>query len=192
MGNEERERVVALAGAMAHPFRGRVLDLLVLRSEEFSVREIAGILGEPQRKIRYHVDALANAGLIQITTEAKRRGARERRYRASSQGWISESEAELVPGDQLREISFQVLKRTLADARAAVSEGTFGVGKGHFEARVRGKVDEQGLDEVLAIYERALADVQHIFEACADRDLDGPSTEIGGALLLFRGSEGTR
>lgn len=50
--------------------------------EERTVAEAAEMLGEPLTKLYRHVDALLDAGLVEVTGERKKRGTVERRFRA--------------------------------------------------------------------------------------------------------------
>jgi DNA-binding transcriptional ArsR family regulator len=61
-----------------HPFRGVLLDLLLERAA--SVRELAEAVGRPPSTVAYHVDALVEAGLVDVVRTRRVRAVEERLY----------------------------------------------------------------------------------------------------------------
>lgn len=58
--------------------------LQVFGEEEATVATAAEVLGEPQTKLYRHVDALLDAGLIEVTRERPKRGTVERWFRTAA------------------------------------------------------------------------------------------------------------
>ncbi|HEX5592306.1 MAG TPA: helix-turn-helix domain-containing protein [Solirubrobacterales bacterium] len=188
-GSAEQQATVellTLVEAMTHRDRGRVLAVVAER-DQITVGEIAVRLGEPQRKVRYHLGKLIEAGLVRVAGERGRRGAIERWYRATRLPYIHTEQSRRLSPEQMRRIALEVLKLTLADAKAAMEAGGFGIG-GDSQARVSMEVDSQGLDELHEIYRRALAEVMEVRSASRERIIasqEEPKRMVA-ALFLFR------
>jgi DNA-binding transcriptional ArsR family regulator len=175
-----------LADALADPLRVRLLSAITERPG-ISVREMAAWVGEAPRKVRYHVDALLSLGLIEIQGEARRRGAIEHQYRATTSLVLGSEEGRLISAAQGRRISVEVLKMVMADATGSVASGHFGGREGHAEVRLRGEVDEDGWNELSDLFVRTAEEAQDIIDRGAARlaETDEPGVQLTGALLLF-------
>jgi len=181
------EKLSDLAEAMAHPFKGKILAALAAANEAETINEIADKLGEPQRKVRYHLNRLIDKGLVRIAGEERRRGVIERCFRSERLPLISTDQSQALSTEQMRKISLEALKLTLVDASAAITCGTFGAGE-HFEARIPRVLDVQGLSEILDIYERSLHEI--LMVATSSRERMTLSQEEGvrviAALFVFK------
>ncbi len=154
---------------MGDPVRSRLLFAIADAVEGASVRQVAGKIGESQRKVRYHLDRLVEQGLVTVAREIKRRGVVERYYRLAVPTLIPSREIEALDVDESRKISLQILKAILADAGAAASAGMFGTREGHATLRVPGEVDDQGWEELAALYLHMLSTVQGIMASSRTR-----------------------
>jgi len=65
--------------AVAHPERRRLLQALAERSD--SAAGLAERMDDTRQRINYHLNALADAGLIELAEERPRRGCTEKIYR---------------------------------------------------------------------------------------------------------------
>jgi predicted ArsR family transcriptional regulator len=178
--------VQSLGDAMADPFRSRVL---VAVSERPGVTngEIAERLGETSRKVRYHMEALHAAGLVEIEGEVQRRGAIERRYRTTTSNIIyTDDERQLAPS-QDRRIALEILKMAMGDATSAVASGHFAAREGHCATRLRGVVDSEGWDELADLFAATTEEARRVVERSRERcEATGePGVEVTGALFLF-------
>lgn len=185
--NDGDQELHALLGAMEDPFRSRLLFAIAdYKREGVSVRQLAERLGEPSRRVRYHVDSLAAQGFIAIAKEEPRRGVVERFYRAEKEPMISSEQLRLVDESQARKISMQILKAILADAGAAANAGTFGR-PDEATVRIRGDVDTQGWKELYATHVRTLGKIKKIIAEAEERLTDSGEQPIPAvsALLLF-------
>jgi DNA-binding transcriptional ArsR family regulator len=171
---------------MAHPLRGRVLAAVADPAGK-TVREIADMIGESRRRVRYHVDALLHQGLLGIAEKRKRRGAVEICYRAERLPALSTSQWLTIPAAQSRKVSLQILRLTMADAATAVAAGTFGIEPGHFEVRIARELDAQGLEELRDVFDVTLDKMQPVLAAGAKRVAasDEPPRNVVAALLIF-------
>jgi DNA-binding transcriptional ArsR family regulator len=182
----DAELLRSLADAMADPLRSRILTAVSERPG-ISVREIAGWVGETNRKVRYHVEALQAQGLLEVQGEARRRGAVERQYRSTTDAILHTDDERLISTSQARRISVEVLKMVMADATGSVASGHFGTREGHAELRIRGEVDVDGWDELSELLIRAAAEAEDIIGRSESRreETDEKGFEITAAMLLF-------
>lgn len=184
-GNQDSERLRVLAEAMAHPLRGRLLQAVSERSDQgVSITQLSVRLGEPKRKIRYHIDALENLGLVEIASERNKRGVIERFYRVEQVPFIPH---ELDDRVQSRLVAIELVKSVLADASAAIGAKVLGMRPGHALIRLPGEVDQQGWDELTVLSERILRETQAVLAQSGERlkkSQEAPIPTIV-ALLLF-------
>jgi DNA-binding transcriptional ArsR family regulator len=184
--SRDAELLRSLANAMADPLRVRIFTAISERPG-ISVREIAGWVGETNRKIRYHVEALQAQGLVEVQGEARRRGAVERQYRSSIDAIIYTDDERLIPAAQERRIAVEVLKMVMADATNSVASGHFGAREGHCELRIRGEVDVDGWNELSELLIRMTDQADDIIRRsrtrCEETGKNG--IEVTAAMLLF-------
>jgi DNA-binding transcriptional ArsR family regulator len=173
---------------MAHPVRAKLLFAVSEKSEEgVSIRQIAERVREPTRKVRYHLDALLELGLVSIASRRTRRGVVERFYRVEVMPWLTTEEVDEYDEERARQISTQILKAILGDASLAVTAKIFGARSGHVIVRIPAEVDEQGWGELGSLQERALRESQAVLARSRDRlksTGDDPVSALV-ALLLF-------
>lgn len=85
--------------AMFHPFRGTLLGLLLERAA--SVQELAAAVGRPKSTVDYHVNLLADAGLLKVVRTRSVRGREERFYGRTARifyvGEITPEQTQLIP-----------------------------------------------------------------------------------------------
>lgn len=67
--------------ALAHPLRLRILDLLA-SEDELSPARMAGVLGKPHDRVRYHVQVLLESGMLELRRTEPRQGTSENFYRS--------------------------------------------------------------------------------------------------------------
>jgi DNA-binding transcriptional ArsR family regulator len=179
----------ALAAAMAHPVRGRVL-VAVAEKPRVSIRQIAARLDEPSRRVRHQLEVLQRVGLVDAVPRKNRRGGIEYLYAATTRLDLPGDEDGTVTAEQERAVALAVLRLVLADATAAVRAGTFGSHPGHGEVREWGEVDQAGWDELAAIHLRAYEEVRAAFAAARKRvkEGEGGGTPVTSAMFLFESS----
>jgi DNA-binding transcriptional ArsR family regulator len=186
MQSRDPELVRKLADAMADPIRARLLAA-VSDKPGLSIRQIADRIGEPGRKVRYHLEALQAEGLVEVEGQGHRRGAVERYFRTTTEMIITESEESQISAAKQRRISLEVLKLVMADATSSVASGYFGTREGHAEVRLRGELDESGWREMADLLVRATTEAEEIILRSAGRvsRSDEEGVEVTAALLLF-------
>jgi DNA-binding transcriptional ArsR family regulator len=185
-GGRDADLLQRLADAMADPFRARLLAAVTERPG-ISVREITGWVGGTDRKVRYHMEALAEAGLVEVQGEVRRRGALERQYRSTTPNVVGDLGGQHLEGAQERRISLEVLKMVMGDATTSVAAGRFGTREGHCETRIRGELDSQGWEDLAALFLRSTEEAQEVIRRSVERrrETGDRGTEVTAALLLF-------
>ncbi|MGI8870787.1 MAG: helix-turn-helix domain-containing protein [Mycobacteriales bacterium] len=85
--------------AMFDPFRGTLLELLLERAA--SVQELAAAVRRPKSTVAYHVNLLADAGMLKVVRTRAIRGRVERFYGRTARlfyvGRITPEQTELIP-----------------------------------------------------------------------------------------------
>jgi DNA-binding transcriptional ArsR family regulator len=164
---EQQEQVRALAEAMNHPFRGRLL----------AVR-----LGAPKRKVRYHVEALEEKGLVEVGRIRALAGVVERFYRSCQAPLVEE---ELDDRDLARGIVFEPLKAVFADASASIRAKIFGVRPGHTGIRLAANVDQEGWAELSAIQVQAFQEALSAVRRAEERTKASTEPTIPAVIASF-------
>lgn len=186
--NRRPEQLRALVEAMAHPVRAKLLFGVAEKSEGgVSIRQLSERTRETPRRVRYHLDALLELGLVGIADKRSRRGVVERFYRAEFAPILSNEELNGYDEEQTRQVSVQVLKAILGDASMAVGARIFGLRHGHVVVRLPGEVDEQGWSELGNLQEQTLRESQAVIERSRVRlqaTGDSPVSALV-TLLLF-------
>jgi DNA-binding transcriptional ArsR family regulator len=177
----------ALADAMGHPVQSKILFVIADRPG-VTIRQVASRLEESERKVRHHLEALVEAGLVSVESEVRVRNTTVRRYAVKRRPHILAEDSELLADAIQRKVSLEILKLILADARGAAVAGTFGTHEGHTEVRFWAEVDREGWEEMVAIHQRAIDEMQAALASCAERladDEDRTAFPVTSALLLF-------
>jgi len=175
---------------MMHPVRSRVIFAIADSKEGgISVRRLAERIGEPGRRVRYHVGVLLDQGLIGVARETGRRGVVERYYRTEVVPLLTEEDLEYVSAVQLRRITLAILRMIFADASAALAAQKFGL-QGHVQGRVVGEVDQQAWSELGSLYRRSLEETRGIIAIAEKRrgTGGGEALPVVSTLLLFQAS----
>jgi DNA-binding transcriptional ArsR family regulator len=185
---------------MADPVRSRVL-LAVAEAETDSynramgsdrahgitVRQISNRLEEPRRRVRYHLDALCDQGIVEVAAEKMRRGVVERHYRAVLPPVLTKEQLETLSTAQQQKILLEILKVIFADTTAALKAGSYVRRPEWAAVRLRGEVDEQGWRELAALHENTRRESQRIVAGARERLGKKRETpiQVGSVNLLF-------
>ena len=184
--DEERQLEALIAVMTAHPLRNRILAVVAERVEGMSIREIGARIGEPERRVRHHLEALHASGLVGVARQEERRGALVRYWRAERTPLIWSRESNLTT-EQLEQLGTEILRLVIEDAAEALKGGTLAAGDSQVFGRIRRSLDREGCVELKRIYERALREAAEVARASAERAAaagDG-GTEVSMALLMF-------
>jgi predicted DNA-binding transcriptional regulator len=180
------EHLDALIGTMAHPLRCSLLAALVERPG-VSIRELAARVDEPERRIRYHLEAMVREDLVEVTRREIRRGGVEYFYSARVRPVIEEFDPDVVDVERQRQIAIQILRLIVDNATAAIRSQRFGAGRDHCVVRHWGELDDAGWEEIATIHRQSLKDVENAFAKARERlDSNGEEgTPAASATLFF-------
>ncbi|MFT3865354.1 MAG: winged helix-turn-helix domain-containing protein [Solirubrobacterales bacterium] len=179
-----------LGATVAHPMRCRCLAILADRVA--SPAEIARELGLEVSNVGYHVNALAEAGLIEEVGQRPVRGAVEHFYKAIVRPIrTTEEEAEFSLAER-KSFARTTWSLIAANATTALEAGTLVERHDHHLTRVPLKVDEQGWTEMADAYMELYERVYEIQAASAERlgtDQDDPGISTLSVLAFFETPE---
>lgn len=184
-GLEER-RLRSLADAMGHPVRSKIL-FAIADKPGATIRKISERVSESPRRVRYHLEKLVEEGLVLVDEESFGPATIERRYRAARPPVIDSEAIDLLRVDQWRKLDLEILKAVFADARAAITAGTFGEREGHCNVRWWAEVDQEGWEELAQIHQRAYEEVSSAIAKAKARIATGgkPAMAVTSAIFLF-------
>jgi DNA-binding transcriptional ArsR family regulator len=131
----------ALAKALAHPLRTRILAALEGRTA--SPSDLAAELDAPLGVVSYHVRRLAALGLVKLSKRVPRRGAVEHYYRATARPRITSETWGRTPSIVKNATIQAAVDQVGYLVGAAASEGGFDAPESHL-SRSRLTVDEKG------------------------------------------------
>ncbi len=169
---DAKRLTTALAAACAHPVRTRTLAILGERTA--SPAEIARELDLDVSKVGYHVNALAEAELVEQVGQRQVRGAIEHYYRARELPFLSdEQEAQLSAADK-RTFAETVLSLYVGNAASALDTGVLVARPDHHLTRLAADLDEKGWGDAATaywdLYERIAAITKEAAARLADSD----------------------
>jgi DNA-binding transcriptional ArsR family regulator len=145
-----------------------------------TTKQVATELGESITKLYRHVDALFDAGLIEIAGEKQKRGTVERTFRAVAQRFEADHALFADPNDQE---STNVAREVLRSAESEILSALAGDGaRGTQEPilmRLRCKASPERIAELRKALKTWVESVQ------SDKDGDAENAEEIGALVAF-------
>lgn len=157
-------RLIQLA---SDPVRLGVLTLLNERPA--GAGEVAGALEMDLSAAGRHLDAMHDAGLIEVVGEVLNGGVVEPRYKALVRVLWDDEEWEALSQEERRRLTTWIIDMIESDARAAIEQGTFTARKDAHASRTVSLVDEQGWGELTRIKQQALGSIFEVQAASAER-----------------------
>lgn len=175
-------RLIRLA---SDPVRREVLVLLNQRSA--GAGEVAAELEIDPSVAARHLEAMRDAGLIEIVGEVLNRGAVEPRYRALVRALWSDEEWEALSREEQQRLMAWILGMIESDTHAAIEQGMFSERKDSHASRTVSLVDEQGWGELTRIKQEALDGIFAVQAASTERlaETSEQSIPVMSALLCF-------
>lgn len=175
-------RLIRLA---SDPVRLGVLALLNERSA--GAEEVAGALEMDLSAAGRHLEALRDAGLIEVVGEVLNGGVVEPRYKALVPVLWGDEEWEALGQEEQRRLAAWIMDTIESDVHTAIEHGTFSSRKDAHASRTISLVDERGWSELTRIKQQALESIFEVQAASAERLAE--SGEAGfqamSALLCF-------
>jgi len=158
-------RLIRLA---SEPVRLQALTFIYERSAA-GVSEVAEELDLSLSAAGRHLDAMRDAGLIEVVGEVLNRGAVEPRYRALVRTLWDDEEWAVFSREEQKRLTSWIIEMIASDARDAVEQGTFTGRQDSHASRTIPVVDEQGWEELRGIHTDALHAVLAVEAASAER-----------------------
>jgi len=167
------------------PVRLKMLSFLNDRSAGAS--ELAVKLDIDPSAAGRHLDAMHDAGLIEVVGEALNRGAVEPRYRALVRALWDEKEWEALSREEQERLAAWIIGMIESDALAAIEQHTLSARKDSHVSRTVSLVDERGWRELTRIKQEALEGVFAVQAASAERLAEAGEEGIPvlSAMLCF-------
>jgi DNA-binding transcriptional ArsR family regulator len=168
-----------LAEAYRRPPRGQILSALSERPGA-TVRELAERLGQPPRRVRHHIEVMAEAGLIEVAAD----GSGARRYRADV---VAFEQPDRFGIETSAAIVREIVRLLHRDISASIAAGTFGTRTDDHTVRMYGEVDDACFEELAAIHWLIYREMGAAVEAGKKRVAASRAagTEIVSALFFF-------
>jgi predicted ArsR family transcriptional regulator len=157
-------RLIRLA---SDPVRFQVLVLLNDRSA--GAGEVAAELDIDPSAAGRHLDAMHEAGLIEVVGEVLNRGAVEPHYRAIVRALWDDEEWEALSVEEQQRLTTWIMEMIESDTRAAIEQGTLTSRKDSHISRTVSLVDEQGWRELTRIKQEALDEILAVQAASSER-----------------------
>jgi DNA-binding transcriptional ArsR family regulator len=165
------------------PVRLQALTLLNERSAGAS--ELAAELEVSLSTAGRHLDAMHDAGLIEVVGEVLTKGAVEPRYRALIRALWDDEEWALFNEEEQKRLTGWIVDMVCADAREAIEKGTFVRRQDAHASRTTPMVDEQGWQELCRILDDALKAVFAVEAASAERLAENGESGVRALAALF-------
>lgn len=147
----------------------RLQALAFLNERSAGASEVAAEFEVSLSTAGRHLDAMRDAGLIEVVGEVLTKGAVEPRYRALVRTLWSEEEWTLFNEAEQKRLTGWILDMISADAREAIEKGTYNRRPDAHASRTTPIVDEQGWKELCGIVEDALRAIFAVEAASAER-----------------------
>ena len=182
--------MMAMAVAMSHPLRVRILYAMHSPERRCSATDIADETGIDVKRLSYHMRELAALGFVEQVDERPVRGSLEKIYAPIKLLEAWELEYLSMPPTLKQILAATALKLGVEALGAAIDEGTFDAREDSILAQDTVKVDERGAEEALKILDDAFSALMSVKENAKARLAE---TGEKGILIsyLFAGYEGS-
>lgn len=152
-----------------------------------SPKEIAATLDISIPKASHHVKKLVRLRMVELIEEREVGGTIQHIYRAIVRPIVSTEEWAKLGIHERQRYSVWIVRMLLADAAASFNAGVFDVHSNRHLSRTPMLVDEEGLDEVAEIQNRALNELIKAEATSAGRRVQSgePGINIIAAMMCF-------
>jgi predicted ArsR family transcriptional regulator len=160
---------MAMAIAMSHPLRERILYAMHCPERRCSATDIAEETDIDVKRLSYHMRELATLGFIVQVDERPVRGSLEKIYAPAKRLEAWELEYSSMPSALKRTLAASALRTGVFALGAAIDNGTFEARDDSMLAQDTFWTDERGAQEAMAIIEDALKSVLEVAETAKTR-----------------------
>jgi len=133
--------------------------LTVLAERAASPKVIGDILGMKTPTAAHHVKKLERLRLVELIGEEDVGGTMQHTYRAIIRPLVSTEEWDKLSVEERQRFSIWIVQLILADAAKSFQANVFDARSNRHLSRTPMVVDEEGLDEVASIQNKALEDI---------------------------------
>ncbi|HEY6729562.1 MAG TPA: winged helix-turn-helix domain-containing protein [Solirubrobacterales bacterium] len=162
--------------ALSHPLRAKILRILSER--EASPKELAREVGTSLGNASYHAKYLVELDCAELVREEKVRGAMEHFYRATERSLIGTGEwDEMNRAEALSHLA-ETMELFLEDFLASEKAKIVGHDREFHLTRTPMTVDQEGLGEILEIFEQTRLKVAEVERRSAERSGGGRGESI--------------
>jgi DNA-binding transcriptional ArsR family regulator len=184
-GGKGDRRAQALAIALGHPLRERILQFLGERSSA-SGKEIATALSEAPSTVSEHLRWLSDKELVDVIESKNRRGAVERFYSYTSDSLLLQpADMAALPRKERLHLVEGAVRLFVNNVTEAMSSPDADISTGSSWYSTTLSVDAQGWDDLSAIHQKALKEVERVRAESARRLKDGTSERIVASSSIF-------
>lgn len=155
---------MAMAMAMSHPLRVRILYAMHSPERRCSATDIADESGVDVKRLSYHMRELAAMGFVEQVDERPVRGSLEKIYAPSKRLEAWDMEWSSMPSSLRQILAASALKIGVSALGAAINKGTFDARDDSMLGQDTFWADERGAQEALAILDGALRDLLEVGE----------------------------
>lgn len=165
---------------LADPLKLRLLQAFAEQAR--TTKQVATELGESVTKLYRHVDALHDAGLLEVVDERQKRGAIERTFRAVAHRFeadhtLFKNQADSAGVEAAREI-LRVTESEILNVLTKIADDE---DDSTMIVRVRGRASADKIAELQAALESWLDSIND-----CDDPSDGEASDFGGLIAFYR------
>jgi hypothetical protein len=181
---------MAMAIAMSHPLRVRIIYAMNSPARRCSATDIAEETGIDVKRLSYHMRELATLGFIEQVGERPVRGSLEKIYAPikSFEAWTQEYAT--MPPAMKKVLAASVLRHGVYALGAAIDNGTFDARDDSILGQDTFWTDERGAQEAMAAIDTAVKSLVEIREKAKARlaEADEEGILISYLLAGYEGS----
>jgi predicted ArsR family transcriptional regulator len=148
--------MMAMAIAMSHPLRVRIIYAMNSPERRCSATDIAEETGIDVKRLSYHMRELAALGFVEQVDERQVRGSLEKIYAPIKALEAWELEYLAMPSALKRTLAASVLSHGVNALGAAIDQGTFDARDDSMLGQDTFWSDEEGAEEAMTIVDEAL------------------------------------
>jgi predicted ArsR family transcriptional regulator len=159
----------AIAVALSHPLRVRIISAMVSPERVFSPKELADAMNMPVENVAYHMRELRSLGFVTEVDSAPRRGSVEHYFAPTKRAEAWEMEWKTLPAAIKQHLAASALRFAVESIGAAIDNGTFEARDDAVLAQDCFATDEEGALEALEVLNKTLDDLVEIAERSKER-----------------------
>jgi len=152
-----------------------------------TIRQISQRIDESRRRVRYHLDALCDQGVVEVSGEQRRKGVVVRYFAPTHLPMLSDDEIKGIPRGQQQKMLVGVVRAIFADVTSSLKAGLAVRRPEWAGCRVVGEADEQGWKELASRHVDLMMEATEILAASRarmQRSGEKPIWVISGSLFL--------